>query len=352
MTAPAPATAPRVRRRWGLLVVALLGMVLIPQLAAIIVPVTRSLLLVLPALGALMLAGWVAGGSLALALAWGSVAVLAVVWPPPSSGFDLVQRGWAVALSALFGVVVLLQVRGGKSIRFLAPALLAVGAAVTGAATLALLTRGANERLATLLQGEYAERIAKPVAVWEAYFASSEWTQAAAKSPAMAEVGTDFLAQLRALPAMAVAYARVGPAMLALESLAALAVAWALYHRLGRRPLGPALGALRDFRFSDHLVWGLAVGLTLLVLPDLPGVVPLGLNLLVFFGALHALRGLGVLAWFFKPGRMATVLLVLASLLALPVAAPALLAVALGLGVGDTWLDWRNRARPSPQSSE
>ena len=223
---------------------------------------------------------------------------------------------------------------------------------MTGTTALVLLTRGAPERVTTLLQAEYGERLAKPVAVWEAYFASSEWTETAAKSPAMAEVGTDFLAQLRALPAMAVAYARVGPAMLALESLAALAMAWALYHRLGRHPLGPALGALRDFRFSDHLVWGVAVGVILLVLPDVPSAAAVGLNLLVFFGALYALRGLGVLAWFFKPGRMATALLVLASLLALPVAVPALLAVALGLGVGDTWLDWRSRARPSPQSSE
>ena len=354
MTPPEPALAPSARRGWGLVVVALLGMVLIPEAAAIVVPVTRSMLLLLPALGALMLAGWVVGGSMLMALAWGSVAVLALAWPPSDGSFDALQRGWAVALAALFGFAVVMRERRepDHTSPFLGVALVALGAAAGGAFALALLNQGAGDRLLLLLQGEYAERIAHPIAMWEEYFASREWTDAAAKSPAIAEFGTDFLAQLRSLPAMALTYARVGPAMLALESLAAMAVAWALYGRLGRRPLGPALGALRDFRFSDHLVWGLAAGFVLVVMPGPDFVWSAGSNLLVFFGALYALRGLGVLTWFLKPGRAATVLLVLASLLAFPIVLPVLVTVALGLGVGDTWLDWRRRARPSPQSSE
>jgi hypothetical protein len=333
-------------------VLALIGIVVIPQVAAIVVPVTRSMLLVLPALGALMLAGWVAGGSVLLALAWGVVAVLAVAWPPPDGGFEIVERGWAVLVGSAFGLAVLVRVRRSAGGAFLSAALVAIGLAAGAGTMLALVTQGGGDQLATLLNGEYHDRLVKPIAMWEEYFASKEWTDAVAKSPAMAEFGTDFLAQLRALPALAIAYARVAPAVLALESLAALALAWAVYHRLGRRPLGLPLGALRDFRFSDHLVWGLAAGLILLVLPGFDLGLSVGVNLLVFFGALYALRGLGVLAWFFKPGRAATVLLVLASLLAFPVVVPALLAAALGLGVGDTWLDWRRRARPSPQSSE
>lgn len=331
---------------------ALIGMVLIPQVAAIVVPITRSMLLVLPALGALMLAGWVAGGSIWLALAWGAVAVLAVVWPLPADAFDAVERGWAAAVASLFGLVVLARVRRQDGGSFFTPALITVGVALLGALLVTLFTQGGGERLVAILNGEYSDRLTRPIAMWEEYFASKEWTDAVAKSPAMAEFGTDFLAQLRALPALALAYAKVAPAVLALESLAALALAWALYHRLGRRPLGDPLGALRDFRFSDHLVWGLAAGLVLFVLPEFEPGVLVGINLIVFFGALFALRGLGVLAWFFKPGRVATVLLALASLLAFPIVAPAVLAASLGLGVGDTWLDWRRRARPSPQSSE
>ncbi len=352
MTSPAPAVATRDGRGWGLVVLALLGILLVPQVAAIVVPVTRSMLLVLPALGALMLAGWVAGGSVLLALAWGVVAVLAVAWPPPDGSFEIVERGWAVLVAAAFGLAVLLRVRRAAGGAFLTPALIAVGIAALVAIMAALVTQGSGPQLSGLLDGEYHNRLVRPIAVWEEYFASKEWIDAAAKSPAMAEFGTDFLTQLRALPALAIAYARVAPAVLALESLAALALAWAVYHRLGRRPLGSQLGALRDFRFSDHLVWGLAAGLILLVLPGLDAGMFVGVNLLVFFGTLYALRGLGVLAWFFKPGRAVTALLVLASLLAFPVVVPALLAAALGLGVGDTWLDWRRRARPSPQSSE
>ncbi|MBI3790126.1 MAG: DUF2232 domain-containing protein [Gemmatimonadetes bacterium] len=351
MTAPAPA-APR-GRGWGLVVLALVGMLLVPEIAAIVVPVTRSMLLVLPALGALMLAGWVAGGSIWLALAWVAVSVLAVAWPPAASSFDAIERGWAVILAAFFGVAVLARLRRHEVVpSFLAPALAAVALAVVLGGGVLLLTQGGVTHAQSLVEGEYQARLEKPIAVWEQYFASKEWTDAAAGSPAVAEFGADFLTQLRALPALAMAYVRVAPAMLALESLAALALAWAVYHRLGRRPLGSPLGALRDFRFSDHLVWGLAGGLVLLVVPGVDATFVAGLNLIVFFGALYALRGLGVLAWFFKPGRAATVLLVLASLLAFPIVMPALLAAALGLGVGDTWLDWRSRPRPSPQSSE
>jgi hypothetical protein len=112
---------------------------------------------------------------------------------------------------------------------------------------------------------------------------------------------------------------------------------------VSRTRIGPALAPLREFRFNDQLVWGLIVGITALLLPTLEGVRGPGLNLLVFFGALYALRGLGVLAWFLTPRRPVTGVLVgLALVLLLRDGA----AFALGLvGVGDTWLDWRGRAR-------
>ena len=134
------------------------------------------------------------------------------------------------------------------------------------------------------------------------------------------------------------------PAMLALESLAALAVAWALYQRLARARLGPPLAPLRAFRFSDQLIWSLVVGVTLLVLPAFAELRSVGINLLVFFGALYVVRGLGVLSFLLAPRRWTKALLVAVGLIAWQLLA----AFALALGVGDTWLDWRSRTRPTP----
>ena len=68
-----------------------------------------------------------------------------------------------------------------------------------------------------------------------------------------------------------------------------------------------------------------------------------GINLLVFFGALYVVRGAGVLAWLLGPKRWARVLLVTVGVIAWQLLAP----FALVLGVGDTWLDWRGRTRPT-----
>jgi hypothetical protein len=81
----------------------------------------------------------------------------------------------------------------------------------------------------------------------------------------------------------------------------------------------------------------------------MPNVVAaLGVNTLVFFGALYAVRGLGVLVWFLKPGRWMVVVWSVVLVMFWSIIA----AVALVIGVGDTWLDWRRRPRPQSQRSE
>jgi hypothetical protein len=124
-----------------------------------------------------------------------------------------------------------------------------------------------------------------------------------------------------------------------------MALAWALFHRFSRTRLGEPLGRLREFRFNDHWIWSVIVGLVVALLPALESLRPLGVNLLVFFGTLYALRGAGVLAFFLRPGRSLLGLLVgVALLLLLRDGA----AIALGLvGLGDTWADWRRRIRPA-----
>ena len=128
------------------------------------------------------------------------------------------------------------------------------------------------------------------------------------------------------------------------QPLAALALAWALYHRLGRARIGPPLRPMRDFRFNDHMVWGVVGGLALVLLPGVTLLRALGANLLLFFGALYTIRGVGVFLFVASPGRLASVALAVLGVLFWNV----LGVMALGLGVGDTWLDWRSRARPKP----
>ena len=67
------------------------------------------------------------------------------------------------------------------------------------------------------------------------------------------------------------------------------------------------------------LVWGMVAGLVLVALPFSGPVRDAGLNLLLFFGVLFALRGMGVLVWFLAPGRVMTVVLFLFSVLFWPV---------------------------------
>jgi hypothetical protein len=130
------------------------------------------------------------------------------------------------------------------------------------------------------------------------------------------------------------------PALLGLEALAACALAWALYHRLSRARIGAALAPLSRFAFSDQLVWALVAGITMIVLPTLAAVGPMGRNLTFFVGALYVLRGYGIYAWFVSR-RIAAVSVFLAvaafplSLLTVP--------AALGIGLTDMWVDWRAR---------
>jgi hypothetical protein len=145
------------------------------------------------------------------------------------------------------------------------------------------------------------------------------------------------------------------PSLLALESLFALALAWAIYHRLSRARIGAPMRPLREFRFNDQLVWGLIAGLTIAFLPTLQGLRGFGRNVLVFFYALYALRGFGVLAWFLAPGALLATLTLSFALLSFPVIPQSvallgfrlLLLLVFILGLGDTWADWRRRARPT-----
>jgi hypothetical protein len=134
------------------------------------------------------------------------------------------------------------------------------------------------------------------------------------------------------------------PALLGLQSLAGLALA-AWWTRRIRRSDSDAftLAPMREFRFSDQLIWILIAGLALYLLPI--GTEPIqrfALNVLVFMGALYALRGLAVFV-FLAHGTRSIATIVLGAI-ALVVLYPVAITAALLMGVGDTWLDVRSRA--------
>lgn len=338
MSEDAVARAPR-EREWRRLLPALLVFLLVPAipLFRVFVPIEQTLMLITPSIAACALVGWWAGGRPWMAIAWTVLAVWMLAAPVPGAGaYDAFARGWSVLLGGSFGLVCLL----GAKRPFFTRALTATGIAAALALVVGTFTPANPTRMQATMRQELVRRVDESFASWRQVSQTSEWQKFAEQNEGVATMAQQGERQLRAIPD---ASATLFPALLGLESLATLALAWSLYHRVSRARLGAALSPLREFRFNDQLVWGLVVGVTLVALSNLEALHGFGLNLLVFFGALYALRGFGVLTWFLAPSRLVTALLVGVVLLAWP-----LLGVfALGLGLGDTWLDWRSRARPT-----
>jgi hypothetical protein len=326
---------------------------LVPRidLLRVVVPIDQTLLLVVPAIAASTLVAWWAGGRFWLALAWVAVAAWMLSHPLATApAYDALARGWAILLAAVFGVINLASSRRP----FLSRGLSTVAATFAIAVAIVLVSSVSPARVQRTLTDELNRRAAAWNANAERLAESPTWQRVQAEFPNLVQ----FLnVNERLGQVMPQAARRLFPALLAIESLAGLALAWGLYHRISRTRIGPPLGELQRFRLNDQLVWGFVAGFTIIVIPSLAAVRELGLNLAIFFGALYALRGLGVLTWFLAPRRVVAaffLVLVLASWLGLwlvswrvPVALfVALVAVSVGLGLGDTWLDWRGRVRP------
>ncbi len=332
----APEVAAR-ERGWRLILPALGLFLLVPAFAAlrVIFPVEQTILLVGPAIGVCALVAWVQGGRVWLALTWLLLSAWMLVRPlGAASPFDFMAHGWAIVLVSMFGITCML---GGRRL-FLSRALSAVAATFVFAGAVVLVSNVSPGRVQRTLSDELDRRAAPLNAQVQATTNAPEWQTFVENNPRVAAMIEQVLASWNRMPEMTVSFF---PALLALESLAALALAWGLFHRISRTRVGPPLSRLRDFKFGDQLVWGLLAGIVLVVIPSLDALRGLGLNLIVFFSALYVLRGLGVLAWFMADRRLALAMLILLALLF----TPAVGALALGLGLGDTWLDWRGRAR-------
>lgn len=334
----AAASGPARESGWFGLLAAGIAFVLLAEFPMVraLVPVREPLQLIVPALGACAVVGWWRGGSAALALLWGGFAAVRL-WLPLSGDANsaVLAAGWAALLAGCFGVALLVSRRK----RFLPVA----GAAIGGAlclATLVVVVRPAGPGALERVVGRtLAQRGADDQAAWQVARSRMEAQRGVASDSATRAFLDATEASVAALPRTA---RTVLPATLALQSLAALALAWGFWHRISRTRVGEALAPLREFRFNDQLVWAVIAGLALVLLPGAEGFRGVGANLLLFFGTLYALRGAGVLAWFVTPSRaLVGGLAGVALLLLLRLGA----VVALGIvGIGDTWADWRRRA--------
>ena len=250
----------------------------------------------------------------------GALGIVVALAGASRSGLWYVERGWTIILGGCFAAVTLRW----PERRFLPRALMAIAISGVGAwAALGLSPRRwaiIDEMVASRLRNGVdtsleALRVLRdgnplPGTVVSTVFQAAEWQS------------------------------NLFPAMLALSSLAALGTAWWLYVRLARQS-GEGLRPLGDFRFNDQLVWLLVAGATMFILqPDGPAG-RVGLNLLAFTGALYALRGAGVVVAVARVSTLGWVVLALAFLLL----APFLFVAALLIGLGDTWMDIRARAR-------
>jgi hypothetical protein len=354
------AAAPR-ERGWLLvmfgLAVFLLPLVPLPVVLPLraVLPVVETVVLFVTALAGCFVLGWLAGGSAWLAALWiGMAAVALRVAVPPIGAYADVVRGWSLLLAAAFGVVSI----AAPQQRFFPRALGAAAFALLMAFLFLLIADKTPEQAGAVFGEEFARRNALLAQI--ADLQSSAVRSLSRDVPLLgALLDNSFFDRLvqQSVTATRV-FAPLFPALLLLESLAALSVAWTVYLRLNRARLGPPLAPLRDFRFSDQLVWGFVAGLVLVVLPGLAALDALGRNLLVLFGALYVVRGAGVIAWSIMRlprGRLiagvATAGLVL--LFGGSSIVPALGAVfgsvaivpPLLLGLSDSWMDWRGRAR-------
>lgn len=342
MTDPA-VPAPR-EQGWRKLLLALALFLIVPAVTMlrVVVPIEHTVLLLVTALAACTLVGWWAGGRLSLAILWVGVAIGVVRAMSPAGGFYQIVAGWSVLVAATFGLVCLLA----RGVRFLPRALAALGLAFGAALLLAATGFLPLRRAQAVVTAQYEARGLAGIAERQRAIAADTtgWRELTERMPWVStglEIERDMLLRVPPLAA------RIFPAALALETLAALALAWGIFHRLSRTRIGAPLAPLREFRFNDQLVWGLVVGIALFLLPRLDALDPAGLNLVLFFGALYLLRGLGVLAWFLPLSGFGAALAVMFALLVWPVVT----AASVGLGLGDTWFDWRRVPRPTSRSS-
>lgn len=292
------------------------GAILALSLAAAVLSVVHTWLLILVPLALLLIAlpPW-RPGLVLLGLALGYLALGGLSGDPMAYA----ERGWVLLLGAWFVVAVAVR----PTATFLSRALTAVTATVATVAGVLALNAGAW----TQLDWEIARRLRAGTSDVLAFLTYQLGVDS--EGSGLAAAGYQAV-QLQA---------RIYPALLALGSVAGLAVAWWIYRRLLDRESRP-FAPLREFRFSDELIWALIAGVALVAFPLGEAAVRMGANVLAFTGILYALRGAAViLALTGAPGIGWIVFAALAVIFLYPL----VMAVTVLVGLTDTWLDLRSR---------
>ncbi|UCC73041.1 MAG: hypothetical protein JSV86_00310 [Gemmatimonadota bacterium] len=228
-------------------------------------------------------------------------------------------RGWPLLLGGMY--VLAAAWRPGWN--FTATALAALGTAAAAAAAMFMMSPGAWLDVDTVM----AAQVGSEVEAWSARL----------------NLAGDETAQGVLSQAVGVQVA-LFPALLGVSSLGALGLAVAVRDWMSG-DAGRAFGRLRSFSFSDHLVWVWLLGLALIVAPIGSVADRIGGNAVLFMGLLYVLRGFAVLLSLV--GGISVLMGVVGGLLAVllyPLLA-FFLAVALIVGLGDTWLNIRGRLR-------
>lgn len=228
-------------------------------------------------------------------------------------------RGWSLIVGAWFVLAVVLLPRA----TLLGRSLIAVAASAATAGLLFVLNGAGWYALDTTVAGQLRSGASEIVLFWSSKLQDRPWL--------------DDLSS--AVYRFADFQAKAFPALLGVATLCGLAVAWWLWRRLALQDLRP-LRALREFRFTDELIWLVVAGAVLVALPLQAGVTRAGTNLLLFMGALYAVRGLAVmLALFGSPSLLGGLFGVLLFMMLYPI----IMATTLMVGLTDTWLDLRSR---------
>jgi len=243
------------------------------------------------------------------------IAIIIVV-AGPYDGMWYLERGWALLLGGCFVGLSIARPKMKISDR----ALEAVFGALVLAAILMTLMSGAWNIVDWVISDRVRATVAQVIAL-----GGSEGL-----APAL----------ITALYQTADAQILIFPALTALASMSALLLSWWLFIFFSGRS-EEALGSVKNFRFNDHLIWMLVVGLFLLFTRWNEPLQRLGSNAVVFIGALCAVRGAAVIA--FITGGF-SVLGYAMTLLGLVIVTPIVLGGAVLIGIADIYLDFRKRS--------
>ncbi|MEN8375848.1 MAG: hypothetical protein ABFS34_10410 [Gemmatimonadota bacterium] len=285
-------------------------------------PVSGTVLLAVP-LGLLLV---VSPGRPLFALAGAVLLGVVLTAPvPEADGLVRAERGWALLAGAWLLMVTAIAPRWGALRRALAAT---VGAAASAAVV--LLSTGGWAPLEAALD----RRLHRTMAAAGAFLRRGGGELATREAADAAFVGA---ARLQTL---------IFPAALALATLAALGLAAALHARNRQRQ---GFASLSEFRFGDGMVWVLIGGLAGTVLPLGEVVSRVGANMIAFMAGLYALRGIAVVvAIWAGAAPVVWVIGVVVAVLLYPFAVPATMMI----GLGDTWLDLRARAKAARANEE